>query len=1138
MTWHCAQRPETITKVTVFCSNNPLFSRLEKLQDRNVEVCMEVCDSQGVPVAGVISMGPGHKPTNSFSAVVYRHDGKPRWNEVVKVLLPQDCEDCHIRFTFTHRSRQDKYNPPYAMSFVKLNTDEGTTIADQDHQLAVYKIGSKVDIKGNPFYLNMSSHKKGIKDKDKKDNGLTFIQRDVFVINTILASTQLTQNEGVLALLLRRDLSKIKQITKQEFAKCMSQVLDALFNILAGNEDDSRLDRKVFKELVELILGIVEENSDFKHFIPAFESYIEESFCHPTSYLKILEVVIDGFDDYDQNPNDFNKITKCLQYIFKLVVRSRQLYMNNQGGDEGKEEFEEGLKGVLGSIIRLMHLPTSDKARALLNRSQRDCLKQIILSLPDLSKVYPKTELAENLLKMIDALPLDDDNLDISKLEGIKALVHSPLFPIPECRQILLHPMASHIQRSLKRNESRVVEAATNALGEILDKLNGLDRTDFDTNELMLKCLGILIHKVTNRQGDNDTNKAVVTNLICLLHQMNDQHYDAYVKHIMEDSEPYFFQLNGFVSEVINLFRGLIENNVFPDQWNSMIMLQNSVIMKVLCYLAHTIHDHFLTDDDFDREVWIKFFRCSISFVKQKSLQLETFSENKRLKIAKSYKDMRIKMGQEVKRMWNNLGKHKIRFIPDMIGDFLELALIKDKKREVMKSTIEIFFDMIQCESLNNQGEFRADFSDFKREFITKLDLSIDQDGLGDDLFLKSYKSIMTSKCKQHITLCESGTAYVDMTSQLIRMLLDYQFYRTDSKDNQMSCLVNLLYFYQDIDRDDLYAKYLRELADLHQKCQNYTEAGFSLLRYAEKLEWSHQQLIHSWGDEYQHCQNELELKEQLYKEIIDLFDKGKMWEKALQICEELSSQYKNELFDYGKLSKSYKQMGTFYEKIMNTNEVKRMPEYFRVVFVGKGFPPFLQNKTYIFRGKGCDNLMEFKAKILEMFPNAEPMKTLDPPTQEEREGLEKKIQICKVDPIMDEEKAIWKGKSQVLAPQILKYYKMNDVKRFKYDKPNQRGPKKSDNEHKTLWIKRTIWETRDTFPTILECLPVIDEQHIELSPVEVATTFMQKSNEGLKMIIQGFDESKNGGVPPDFNQLSGLLDGQISKSNSFFLIT
>ena len=1122
------------------------FNRLEKMQDRNVEVCMEVCDSQGTPVPGVISMGPGNNPNNSFNAVVYRHEGKPRWNEVVKVILPEYGEygECHIRFSFTHRSRQDKFNPPYAMSFVKLNTDEGTTIPDQDHKLAVYKIGNKVDIKGNPFYLNMSSHKEGVRDKDKKDNGLTYIQRDVFVINTILASTQLTQNEGVLALLRWREffpdrleaecLQKIKKITKQEFVKCMSEVLDALFNILAANEDNSRLDRKVFKELVELILGIVEDNSNFKHFIPAFESYIEESFCHPTAYRKILEVLTDGFDDYDQNVKDFNNITKCLQYIFKLVRRSRQLYID-QHGDDGKEDFEEGLRVVLGSIIRLMHLPTSDKARALLNRCQRDCLKQIILSLPDLCKVYPKTDLAENLLKMINALPQDDDNLDISKLEGIKALVHSPLFPILECRQILLPPMASHIQRSLDRTASRVVvEAATNALGEILDKLNGLDRADSDMDELMLKCLGILIHKVTNRQGDNDTTKALVTNLICLMHQMNDQHYDSYLRHIMQDSDPSFVNLNDFVTQVINLFRDLIEKNVFPAQWNSMIMLQNSVIMKVLCCLAHTIRDHFLTDNDFDRDTWINFFQCSISFVKQKSLQMETFSENKRLKIEKSYKDMRKTMGLEVKQMWMNLGKHKIQFIPDMIGDFLELALIKE--REVMKSTIEIFFDMIQCESLNNQAEFssRADFSEFKREFITKLDLSIAQDGLGDDLFLKSYKKIMTSKCKQHITLCESGTAYVETTSELIRLLLDYRFYRTDSKDNQMSCLVNLLYFYQDNHRDDLYAKYLRELADLHQKCQNFTEAGFSLLRYAEGLEWSHKPLINSWGEKYQDCQSEQELKEKLYKEIIDLFDKGKMWEKALEICEELSSQYKNELFDYGKLSEIHMQMGTFYNKIMTTNEARRMPEYFRVVFVGKGFPPFLQNKTHIFRGKGCDKLDEFTAKILEMFPNAEKMKTLDPPTQEEREGLEKKIQICKVDPVMDEEKAIWKGKSQVLAPQILNYYEKNNVKRFSYDKPVQRGPKKSDNEHKNLWIKRTIWETRDTFPTILECLPVMNEQCVELSPIEVATNTMTKSNAYLQKIIQGYDESKNGGLQPDFNQLSGLLNGQISKLDFF----
>ena len=65
------------------------------------------------------------------------------------------------------------------------------------------------------------------------------------------------------------------------------------------------------------------------------------------------------------------------------------------------------------------------------------------------------------------------------------------------------------------------------------------------------------------------------------MHQMNDQHYDSYLRHIMQDSDPSFVNLNDFVTQVINLFRDLIEKNVFPAQWNSMIMLQNSVIMKV-----------------------------------------------------------------------------------------------------------------------------------------------------------------------------------------------------------------------------------------------------------------------------------------------------------------------------------------------------------------------------------------------------------------------------------------------------------------------------------------------------------------------------------------------------------------------------
>ena len=588
--------------------------------------------------------------------------------------------------------------------------------------------------------------------------------------------------------------------------------------------------------------------------------------------------------------------------------------------------------------------------------------------------------------------------------------------------------------------------------------------------------------------------------------------------------------------EVLTLFKDLIEHNVYPPSWNAMIMLQNSVIMKILRLIAHTIRDQF-HGANFEETAWSNFFRCAISFIRQDSLQMENFSENKRLRISKTYKDMRVTMGMEVKQMWFNLGQNKIHFVPDLIGDFLELALVKETERKIMKSTIQIFFDMIQCEyyspRFNKSSESlviqdgsqaaQADFREFKKEFITRLDSSIAQDGLGDDLFMESYKNIMRNLCQKHTSICDPGTEYVDITGKLIKLLLNYRFHSNDSKENQMSCIVNLLFFYQEIGREDLYEKYLRELADLHLKYQNHAESGFTILQYARRLAWTYQPLIYKWG-KYNDIKTHRELKEQLYKDIIELFDKGKMWEKAIEICEELCLQYKTETFDYGQLSEIYKKMSKFYSDMLTQNEAKRMPEYFRVAYIGKGFPAFLQNKTFIYRGKGCDILKEFEGRILEQFPNADLVKKMEAPTEDEKNGLEQKIQIISVTPMMNGDKPEWEGKS--LSPQLLKYYEKNDVKQFYYDKSFRRGPK-GVNEFANLWISRTILETRESFPTILQWLPVDDEPTIvELSPIEVAIDFMEKSNKRLKMSIQ---DTELGGIAA-VKSLSGLINGTISE--------
>lgn len=42
------------------------------------------------------------------------------------------------------------------------------------------------------------------------------------------------------------------------------------------------------------------------------------------------------------------------------------------------------------------------------------------------------------------------------------------------------------------------------------------------------------------------------------------------------------------------------------------------------------------------------------------------------------YGDMRREMGFEIRSMWYNLGQHKIKFIPELVGPFLEMTLIPE----------------------------------------------------------------------------------------------------------------------------------------------------------------------------------------------------------------------------------------------------------------------------------------------------------------------------------------------------------------------------------------------------------------------------------------------------------------------------
>ncbi|ELK17358.1 Dedicator of cytokinesis protein 2 [Pteropus alecto] len=326
-----------------------------------------------------------------------------------------------------------------------------------------------------------------------------------------------------------------------------------------------------------------------------------------------------------------------------------------------------------------------------------------------------------------------------------------------------------------------------------------------------------------------------------------------------------------FLMETFIMFKDLIGKNVYPVDWMAMSMVQNRVFLRAINKFAEIMNQKFLEHTNFEFQLWNNYFHLAVAFITQDSLQLEQFSHAKYNKILNKYGDMRRLIGFSIRDMWYKLGQNKICFIPGMVGPILEMTLIPEA--ELRKATIPIFFDMMLCEYQKN-----GDFKKFENEIILKLDHEV-EGGRGDEQYMQLLESILVACAAEHPAISQSVENFVSLVRGLLEKLLDYRAVMTDeSKDNRMSCTVNLLNFYKDNNREEMYIRYLYKLRDLHLDCDNYTEAAYTLLLHTWLLKWSDEQCasqVMQTGQ--QHPQTHRQLKETLYDIIIGYFDKGKI---------------------------------------------------------------------------------------------------------------------------------------------------------------------------------------------------------------------------------------------------------------------
>ncbi|XP_010114465.1 PREDICTED: dedicator of cytokinesis protein 2 [Chlamydotis macqueenii] len=428
-------------------------------------------DSRGGSRPNAVCLGAGDKPVSEYRSVLYYQVKQPRWMETLK--------------------------------------GDSKKMEDASAYLTLPSTRQHIENKGATIVRNSSIV-----------GGLSVSSRDAFYISTLVCSTKLTQNVGLLGLLkwrvkpqlLQENLEKLKIVDGEEVVKFLQDTLDALFNIMMEHSHSNEYDILVFDALI-YIIGLIADRK-FQHFNAVLEAYIQQHFSATLAYKKLMTVLKTYLDTSSRGEQcePILRTLKALEYVFKFIVRSRTLFSQLYEGKE-QTEFEESMRRLFESINNLMK---SQHQTAILLQCALYCLcaahedkqeintiymsiqvaalKYIPSVLHDIEMVFDAKLLSQLLYEFYTCIP--PVKLQKQKVQSMKEIVRSNLFKKQECRDILLPVITKELKELLEQKDDQQLQVqekkyCVELLNSILEVLSCQDpeSTYHHIQEIMVQLL-------------------------------------------------------------------------------------------------------------------------------------------------------------------------------------------------------------------------------------------------------------------------------------------------------------------------------------------------------------------------------------------------------------------------------------------------------------------------------------------------------------------------------------------------------------------------------------------------------------------------------------------------------------------------
>ncbi|KAI1003916.1 hypothetical protein K3495_g4293 [Podosphaera aphanis] len=1087
----------------------------------NLQLSLEVRNSSGEPLTGCIYPYSNSEAQSTWvSAVIKR--GEP-WRQTLRLVIPtNEVPTSHLVLKLT-----DLPNAPFAISYMPL-WDQKVFLPDGDHSLLLYTYDETTNrYEGNIEYLSYPWFAKS-RDDVSTDEAVTGPIANLRV-QTYLGSSQLLQDKVLASLLKWKELPdvQVQKLLKRllfvpdvEIVKLLDDVLDALFEILVEKTGDEYGDL-TFNALVT-VLGIIHDRRFNMGVL--VDQYTKDRFYYPFATPCLLR----SFTRLLAKPSDpdtsqkLRATFKVLKYVLKFITRSSNQQKEKEAeiGITSSSPLPRHLKSIFKAFYRMMQCED-----AILVGSKTLAVQHFHTWLPELTSLLSKEDIINIAIDFMDSCASVKGRLILYKMVLIINYSQMELFSGMEDKRVLcintVRWIAPYWGKTDQadgqwRDQIRLCCSIVSCQAEDLT----YETSDYiskvvesyayilttpkiaQTETMRLSFLFPKTYPFPSKQISTSVNfDEALIELSTVLSAMSMLPDGIKLEHPTDE-------LAKLLEDTLNVYLSILNYEAYPEIWLSLHIYHHKAILVALDSISRILQLSFLPDPDnaenYNTDLWQIYFTVLFKLVGSCELALETFPEQKRRVVWKIAGDVRGAGAELMRASWeiigwessseereryglHKLGGYQVQYVPCLVGPIVELCL--SVHQDLRKVAVEILQTMIVSEWILSE-----DISIIQTEMIDCLDQIFKTKPLTESilqkLFIDELKDLFS-----HVSNIPDDPLYTAVhgllitVSEFLDLLMAVYGSDVTSEAANITNRLRLMEFLRDIQKEEILIRYIHQLAHLQSEAGNSAGAGLSLRLHADLYDWDSIRIVPALSDPNFPTQTHFERKECLYFEMIKFFEEGEAWSCAISAYEELQMQYQNNVFNFPKLSRTLKAIGSIYETIAKSD--KLVPRYFRVVYRGLGFPPSLRDKQFVYEGYPNETQAIFQDRIQAFHPAAQITTTND------NFNLEGQfLQIFVLSPYRDLNHPVLQ---RTKVPQTVRDYLMFSFPQtFSItQKCNTSGP---ITEHT---VEKTLYKTVDRFPTLLRYTEIESVCRQSMSVLETAVERVIRKTAEISNVVK-----------------------------------